>query len=346
MAIMIVLITIELAAVTFTIKVLSSVRTYVGGEGIWSKAQKDSIYYLIKYTYTHNEKDYQCYRDLLEIPLSDYQARIALSKNPIDYDAAKKGFLGGNIHPDDIDGIIWLFVKFNHFYYMNKAIQLWERGDQLLFELIKEGNELHQLISTSQGKPIDIAIQLENIYRINRELTDNENKFSSTLGEGSRWLEHLGFELLFSIAIIVEFTGILLSIVIGLKFSKNIKAMNKIARKVGQANFSERVTISSKDEIGQLAASFNTMIDKLGEHEKLKNEFIAVLSHELRTPLTSIKGVLDLLTANMSHDLSAINQQTLLDLAKKNCGHLIRLLNDLLDVEKLIQDIWSSFLSH
>lgn len=332
---MAVLISIELAAVSFTIKVLSAVRTYVGGEGLWSKAQKDAVYYLTKYAYTHNENDYQNYLNFLKIPLNDQQARIALSKNPIDYGDAKQGFLGGSIHPNDIDGVIWIFVKFNKFYYLNKAITIWKRGDQLLFELIKHGNELHQAISMEQATPRDIALQLEGIDRINKQLTYIENQFSYTLGEGSRWLEHFVFKLLLSIAILVELTGIMLTLSIGIKISRNINAMNKIASKVGQADFSERVHNMSKDEIGQLAASFNTMIDKLDEHEQVKNEFIAVLSHELRTPLTSIKGALDLLTAERMHDLSAVNQLALLNLAKKNCGQLIRLINDLLDVEKI-----------
>ncbi|RUR05371.1 hypothetical protein [Legionella sp. km772] len=67
---MAVLITAELAALTITMKILSAVRTYVSGEGLWSKAQKNAVYYLAKYALTHNEKDYQSYLDLLKVPLS------------------------------------------------------------------------------------------------------------------------------------------------------------------------------------------------------------------------------------------------------------------------------------
>ena len=56
--IMALLIAVELAVLIFSINTLSSVRAYVGGEGLWSKAQKDALYQLLKYARTHNEADY------------------------------------------------------------------------------------------------------------------------------------------------------------------------------------------------------------------------------------------------------------------------------------------------
>jgi len=55
MVIMAILVITELAALTYTIKIFSAVRAYVGGEGLWSKAQKNAAYYLIKYSYTRNK---------------------------------------------------------------------------------------------------------------------------------------------------------------------------------------------------------------------------------------------------------------------------------------------------
>jgi hypothetical protein len=56
--IMALLIAIELMVLLFSINTLSSVRAYVGGEGLWSKAQKDALYQLLKYARTHDELDY------------------------------------------------------------------------------------------------------------------------------------------------------------------------------------------------------------------------------------------------------------------------------------------------
>ncbi|RTE86581.1 MULTISPECIES: PAS domain-containing protein [Gammaproteobacteria] len=68
---------------------------------------------------------------------------------------------------------------------------------------------------------------------------------------------------------------------------------------------------------------------------KVKDEFIATVSHELRTPLTSIYGALQLLNASESSQLGE-KARTLLNVAHSNTTKLLTLINDLLDIEKLV----------
>lgn len=70
------------------------------------------------------------------------------------------------------------------------------------------------------------------------------------------------------------------------------------------------------------------------EIERMKNEFISNVSHELRTPLTAIRGALGMLVSGMLGSVDA-QQKPLLDIAHKNSERLVRLINDILDVEKL-----------
>jgi PAS domain S-box-containing protein len=79
----------------------------------------------------------------------------------------------------------------------------------------------------------------------------------------------------------------------------------------------------------------NADISARKEVERMKNEFISVVSHELRTPLSSIVGSLGLLVRMT--DLSA-QTQTLIRVARENSQRLVRLINDILDVEKLDSD--------
>jgi two-component system, OmpR family, sensor histidine kinase VicK len=68
--------------------------------------------------------------------------------------------------------------------------------------------------------------------------------------------------------------------------------------------------------------------------EQLKNEFIATVSHELRTPLTSIIGSVGFLAGGAAGNLSDPVAR-LLNIAHGNCQRLIRIVNDILDIEKL-----------
>ena len=68
--------------------------------------------------------------------------------------------------------------------------------------------------------------------------------------------------------------------------------------------------------------------------DRMKNEFVSTVSHELRTPLTSIRGALGLVGSGKVGELPA-KAQPLVDIAVKNCDRLIRLINDILDIEKI-----------
>ena len=87
----------------------------------------------------------------------------------------------------------------------------------------------------------------------------------------------------------------------------------------------------------QVLAGFVVIAQDLSERKKieqLKNEFVSTLSHELRTPLTSIRGSLGLLAGGAAGAIPT-TAMVLLDIATKNCDRLVRLINDMLDVEKI-----------
>jgi len=69
------------------------------------------------------------------------------------------------------------------------------------------------------------------------------------------------------------------------------------------------------------------------EVERLKSEFVSTVSHELRTPLTSIAGALGLVEGTLAAQLPA-QATRLIQIAKQNSDRLVRLINDILDLEK------------
>ncbi len=84
--------------------------------------------------------------------------------------------------------------------------------------------------------------------------------------------------------------------------TRPLKRMSRAARRMAEGYYEERLAMSGRDEIGELAESFNQMAgaveDKIGELSRAareKEDFVANFAHELKTPLTSIIGYADTL---------------------------------------------------
>jgi PAS domain S-box-containing protein len=68
--------------------------------------------------------------------------------------------------------------------------------------------------------------------------------------------------------------------------------------------------------------------------DKMKDDFVSMVSHELRTPLTSIRGALGIVVGG--HEASPEKQSKLLQIAQKGCERLVIIINDILDVQRIV----------
>ncbi len=75
-------------------------------------------------------------------------------------------------------------------------------------------------------------------------------------------------------------------------------------------------------------------ITRRKELDRMKDEFVSTVSHELRTPLTSIRGSLGLIAGGAAGEIPPL-ARSLVDVAHGNCKRLVRLINDILDIEKI-----------
>jgi signal transduction histidine kinase len=89
------------------------------------------------------------------------------------------------------------------------------------------------------------------------------------------------------------------------------------------------------DHPESLLGNMRIMQDKLKENDRLKNEFVATVSHELRTPLTAVSGALAIALSGKLGELPRPVQQ-LLGIAVKNNQRLTELINELLDIDRLV----------
>ncbi|HXZ48300.1 MAG TPA: PAS domain S-box protein [Usitatibacter sp.] len=90
------------------------------------------------------------------------------------------------------------------------------------------------------------------------------------------------------------------------------------------------------DDQGRVTAAITVRFDitRLKDLDRMKDGFVAVASHELRTPLTSMRGSLGLLQGGVAGELAA-EARGLVSIAMQNCERLVRLVDDLLDLEKV-----------
>jgi signal transduction histidine kinase len=92
--------------------------------------------------------------------------------------------------------------------------------------------------------------------------------------------------------------------------------------------------LSGSDEIAQLDQVFHQMVDSLDEASRVRQEFVNMLTHDLRSPLTAIIGTLEIIEDGRAGHLDEHGEK-LVKLADRNSERMMRLINDLLDVEKM-----------
>ncbi len=167
---------------------LSAVRSYVAGESLWSKGQKDAIYYLSLYADNRDQGTFDKYRQAIKVPQGGHDLRIAMDQSPPDLAAARRGILEGGNSPEDMSSIIWLYRYFRHFSYLDTAIKKWAVGDNYLIELDRLAQQMHAAIQANQVTPADVARWKSQILAVNEGVTPAAKAFSDALGEGSRFI--------------------------------------------------------------------------------------------------------------------------------------------------------------
>lgn len=116
------------------------------------------------------------------------------------------------------------------------------------------------------------------------------------------------------------------------RISQPIKKLNTAAMDIAAGRFDKRMMISTSDEMGQLAASFNVMADSLERLEDMRSSFVSDVSHELRTPMTSISGFIQ---GILDHTIPPEKEREYLSIVLDETKRLTRLVNDMLETSKI-----------
>jgi signal transduction histidine kinase len=108
--------------------------------------------------------------------------------------------------------------------------------------------------------------------------------------------------------------------------------MNRIAHSYAKGDFSRRLQVNSRDEIGQLGESLNQMAEELSGTEEMRRSFVANVSHELKAPLASMRGFVQ---AVLDGSVPQQDQNEYLGIVLDETMRLSGLINDLLDLSKI-----------
>ena len=122
--------------------------------------------------------------------------------------------------------------------------------------------------------------------------------------------------------------AIVVSLALSARLSRPISRLAEAAQRIAAGRYAERVPVSGDDEIGELAASFNTMAASLEATERRRLQLVGDVAHELRTPLTTLDGYLEGL-----EDGVILPSEATWSLLRGETSRLARLVNDL-------QELW------
>jgi two-component system sensor histidine kinase BaeS len=123
--------------------------------------------------------------------------------------------------------------------------------------------------------------------------------------------------------------AILLSIFFTLFLSRPLKKMRKAVQAMGNRDFSVRMPVISRDEIGSLSESFNFMAEALEREEALRKHLTSNIAHELRTPLSVMKANVEAMLDGVIEDNVRGMKNIQTELEK-----LIRLVQGIEDITK------------
>ncbi len=164
-------------------------------------------------------------------------------------------------------------------------------SDTILAYLNKDGS--YQEMGTLGG------IYNEHYYTVAQTVTTADGEIlgyvfaSMETADSLRGFLGETFKMFLISAVSVMVVAIIICYFVTHQMVKPLREMSEAAQEFGKGDFTKRLTVSTYDEIGQLAMALNNMAQSLSTLETMRRSFIANVSHELKTPMTTIGGFID-----------------------------------------------------
>lgn len=232
----------------------------------------------------------------------------------------------------------WDNLSAKGMYYHEAELNMVENGKGLWMAYV---SRFHTQLKQIPTNPED----LEKIFQRNSAEVDDivgvaryvNREALDQLRNHIAYLKDLGDEIMAWTwwALIVGLSiGLVVPVLIYLSVTRDLKQIKGGIRHIAKGDFSYRINLETRDELGMLANSFNEMALRLKELDDMKSEFISVVSHELKTPLTSMKEAASLLLEGLAGALSD-RQKRLVEIMDQGIRRLLHTVSELLDMSRI-----------
>jgi len=172
---------------------LGAIRAYVGGESLWSKAHTTAVAQLQAHVATGDPAYMQGFEAALATQIGDQRGREALDARPVQWQAARQGFLSGGNDEADINSMIVLYHLFSDTWLFQPSLRAWIQGDTLIAELRLLAERSRKLTPEQRDGMAGLALSRE-ITHVDRQLLAEERVFLAHLtraAHATEWLLHI-----------------------------------------------------------------------------------------------------------------------------------------------------------
>jgi len=170
--------------------VLSSIRSQIAAESLYSKSQKDAVFELLDYAVGEQEPDFRAYEEKIALPLASRNARIELDRAEPDFSLVKRDLLEAGNDADDIDDVLFTFRLAHLFRIQPDIVPTWRNADDALVQLSAEAQHLHELLRDVAPDRALVQASIARIKTINGQLVGIENNLATEMEQVAHSAQH------------------------------------------------------------------------------------------------------------------------------------------------------------